>query len=152
MWAATTPHPDTAHIWRRVRELNPRRRLATDAPVFGTGDFASSSNSPNLVDTEGIEPSTLGCGPSVFPLAPRAQTGAGRVTRKPTLRFTGPLLCRLSYTGIKIKSPRFLGGFGYVSMFASSHTRTPSRVGAAAVGDDGDVKRIICDDSIMSVK
>ena len=27
------------HAWRRWRELNPRCRLSTDTPVFGTGDF-----------------------------------------------------------------------------------------------------------------
>jgi hypothetical protein len=84
---------------------------------------------PDLVDAERIELSTLGCRPSVFPLAPRAQNenGAGGDSRNPTLRFTGPLLFHLSYAGKKKKASGFAGGLGCVRPGAArSHTSTPA--------------------------
>ena len=44
------------HAWRRWRELNPRCRLSTDTPVFGTGDFTQLVHISKLAESEGFDP------------------------------------------------------------------------------------------------
>ena len=91
--------------------------------AFQTSAITGLAQSAKLVETEGVEPSTAGCRPAVFPLALRphigvtggtrtridgatihrlipsatATLGAPGVTRKPNHPLTRRKLCHLSY-------------------------------------------------------
>ena len=64
---------------------------------------SATASLTNMVEEEGIEPSSAGCWPAVLPLddSPTLKFGARGDNRNPDLRFTRAALFRLSYSGIE---------------------------------------------------
>lgn len=129
---------------------SPRVELGSSA--FQTDTFTVMFTSQKLVDTERIELSTSGCRPDVFPLELRARIGAGGDSRNPTLRFTGPLLFHLSYTGKNKKPPISRRLWNVYALIARLHTSTPAAKGRGCRRGRGWSKRNHWEHPSMAVK